>query len=358
MAELDIGKTTTYAETKPQFGVSPKDLDTYGETQGENYWDFEETAQRWGYYKSIPELKKAIDALAIWTIGKGYNTDTGTELILDYLQGWGEDCVNSLLWNMFVTMKVQGDSFAEIVRADNGRLINLKPICPSRVRIVVGKNGLIKRYDIKQRDKNYKPFKKENILHLCNDRVGDEIHGTSVIEVCKWVIDARNEAMHDFRKVLHRNVVPVRIVEVDTDDRLKIQAFQEQYKRAVGSAEVLVIPKGTVSMTADTIKIENPMAWIQYLENFFYQAVGIPRVIATSQDYTEAGSKIGYLTFEPVYTWEQKKLEKDLWNQLGIKLVFNRPPSLKEDVQSGDAKNTGQTGFQPKDTQVNEEGRD
>jgi hypothetical protein len=79
----------------------------------------------------------------------------------------------------------------------------------------------------------------------------------------------------------------------------------------------------------------------------------VPRVIATSENYSEASSKIGFLTFEPTYTNEQTLLEANLWSQLGLRLTFNRPPSLMNTLQSSEAKNTGQTNFQPKDMYSN-----
>jgi len=49
---------------------------------------------------------------------------------------------------------------------------------------------------------------------------------------------------------------------------------------------------------------------------------------------------------------EQKLLEEDLWNQLGIKITFERPASMAPDMAMNEAKNTSQTSFQPKDAQV------
>jgi hypothetical protein len=354
MSELDVSKSTTTntSSSVSDYSVDLKALDTTGYAQDETTWTFSEATQNYGYYKQIPELKKAIDALAIWTAGKGYDTDVGTQVILENLEGWGKDTFNSIIQNMIVVKKIIGDSFAEIVRNDKGSLINLKPISPERMRIIVGKNGIIKRYE-QLTANGFKKFEPYEIFHLCNDRIGDEIHGTSVITACKWVIDARNEAMTDYRKVLHRNVVPVRIIEIDTDDTVKRNALITQYEEAIKMGEVLVIPKGTVEITETQIKIQDPIAWIQYLENFFYQAVGVPRVIATSENYSEASSKIGFLTFEPTYTNEQTLLEANLWSQLGLRLTFNRPPSLMNTLQSSEAKNTGQTNFQPKDMYSN-----
>lgn len=349
MAQYDIGKSTTtdIGGKLDDYEVDSYSLD-FASTQDETGHTFSKASEYFGYYKNIPELKKAIDALATWTVGIGWNTDTITKVELEHVTGWGEDSFQSIIWNMIVTKKIIGDSFAEIIK-EGDLLINIKPISPERMKIITGKNGMIKRYEYQQSDGGWKKFKPEKILHLCNDRVGDEIHGTSVIEACKWVIDARNEALSDKRLIEHRNRA-LGIAYYDTDDTGKINYANSQIEKAVKKGEMLGLPKETVQIAEFPNKTTtDKIAWIQYLEGFFYQAVGIPRVIATSQDYTEAASKVGFLTFEPVYTSEQQLLEQDLWNQLGIKITFNRPPSLGGTMQASEVKNTGQTGFQPTD---------
>lgn len=350
MAELDIAATSrTNIGTTADFSVDSKQLDQAG-IQKETYYDYPNSAQYLGYYKTIPELKKAIDALAIWTVGKGLETDIETQVILDHLSGWGEDTYQTIFKNLIIQKKVFGDAFAEIVKQDDV-IVNLKPLYAGDMRVVVDTNGVIIRYEQRPPNKNGKiqTFDPEQILHLCNDRVANEIHGVSVIECCKWVIDARNEVLQDHRKVIHRNVVPVRIIEIDTDNVTKRNALISEYEDAIKKGEVLIVPKGTVEIKDNNIQIQDPLAWITYLENFFYQAVGVPRVIASSQDYSEASSKVGYLTFEPIYTSEQTEFEADIWNKLFLRIKFNRPPSLGSFMANSEAKNTGQTGFQPND---------
>ena len=61
---------------------------------------------------------------------------------------------------------------------------------------------------------------------------------------------------------------------------------------------------------------------------------------------------MGYLTFEPTYTEEQTLLESDLWNQLAIKLKFNRPPSLSGMMRQDEIKNSGMLGMQQNETEM------
>jgi hypothetical protein len=351
MAQLDVSKAAvTDTSGLADYSVSSQVLDS-PQDQKETYWDFPNAPENLGYYKTIPELKKAIDALAIWTVGKGLETDGITKAQLELINGWGEDSFLSICENMIVQKKVFGDGFAEIIE-EGDRLVNLKPLYAGDMRVIVNKQGIIIRYEHRVGKNAPRTLMPKNVLHLCNDRIASQIHGTSVIEACKWVIDARNEALTDHRIVIHRNRVPVRIIEVDTDNTRKRNALITEYQEAIKKGEVLVIPKGTVEIKDNTVNIQDPIAWITYLENFFYQAVGIPRVIATSENYTEAASKVGYLTFEPIYTREQTLLEADAYSQLALRFKFNRPPSLMGVMQESEAKNTGQLGIQPNEVQA------
>ena len=152
--------------------------------------------------------------------------------------------------------------------------------------------------------------------------------------------------MADKRIILHRSTI--RIIEVDADDSTRLSTLKTQYAEAIKNGEVLLVPKDNVSFpNVPPISTAEHSEWIRYLENFFYQAVGVPKIIlGGSQEFTEASSKIGYLTFEQPYMTEQRLLEQDIFLQLGLTITFNRPVSLKEAVQESEAANTGQVGFQ------------
>ena len=352
MAELNMNASTTTGLTGAvdNYSVASQTLDQA--SQNDTYYDYPDAKQQLGYYKTIPELKKAIDALATWAVGKGFTTTIKTLSTFDFVNGWGEDSPSSIFWNLIVQKKVFGDAFAEIIRDEKGGLNNIKPLFTGDMRVIVGENGIIKGYE-QRTNNNGEPikFKPREILHLVNDRVGNEIHGVSVIDACKWVIDARNEALTDYRKIRHRQLA-MGVLYVDSDNQTKINSITSQYQDAVNKGEVLVLPKDVASLEDGSKTTDNPIQWITYLENFFYQAVGIPRVIATSENFTEASSKVGYLTFEPIYTREQVDLEADLLSQVGIRLKFNRPPSLSGMMQDSEEKNTGQTGFQPSEVKA------
>ncbi len=115
-----------------------------------------------------------------------------------------------------------------------GSLVNLKPLAPDSIVVVANRKGRVKRYEQVNKYLGTQPlkFRPEQILHLSRKRLADEMHGISIIPSVKWIIEARNEAMSDWKRVLHRNIDPLWIFHLDTDDTTKIAAFKTKMDAA------------------------------------------------------------------------------------------------------------------------------
>lgn len=353
--DLSVATTTDLAGKTGEFSVNLINLDEPNTGKGETYWYNSDFAKYMGYYKTIPELKSAIDSMVMWTVGRGWVAgDKLTQLRLESIRGWGEDSFQAIMQNHETITMINGDAYTEIIRNEQGTLINLKPLNPANIRHVVDEKGLIKGYDIISGKVRLKRLKPQQVLHSTENRVGNEIHGVSKVESVRWIIDARNEAMHDLRRIMHRSTI--RVLYVDEEDTSRLSNLRTQYREGIKNGDVLILPvkKGEAEFEDLTIPpTEAFLNWIRYLENLFYKEVGVPEVIlGGSQQYTEASSKVGYLTFEQPYMTRQRLLEADLWHQVGIKVKFLRPQSLKDDLQKDEEKNTGQTGVQANEVNV------
>lgn len=324
-------------------------------------------AQYLGYYKQIPELQVAIDAVATWTVGKGFEADEPTTTLLDTISGWGKDTFNSILENLIRTYHIGGDAFAEIIRDDNKIIINLKPLDPGVMKTVVNRQGRIIRYEQINKVKSetrIKKFQPEQIFHLSRNRVADEIHGQSIISAVEKIILMRNEIMDDWRRVLHRNIDPVTIYHLDTDDPGEIATFKKIADTARGKGENLYIPKGAVEIDKDALAPNeslNPLATIELLNQYFFQAVGVPDIIVgSSKVLTEASAKIAYLAFEQRIKEEQLFVEEEMLAQLNIEIKLVFPASLKNELISDEPQEPeveAPTGVEPNDTTAETEGR-
>lgn len=340
MPETDIGEAlaTDLTNAITDFSVDAQDTD--GPTgQKEFTYQIVDWSQWLGYYKEIPELQTAVDAKANWTMGAGFTSDEITELILTSIKGHGKDSFNSILANMIRTYTIGGDAFAEIIRDEDGILINIKPLDPGSIVIVGDSKGRIKRYEqVSRVSKDVKKFRPDQILHLSRKRIADEIHGISVIPAVENIILMRNEAMSDWKRVLHRNVEPLWIFHLDTDDTSKISAFKTKMDAARASGENMYIPKGAVVpelvATAQNASL-NPLAWINQLNDYFFQAVNVPQIIiGNSKEFTDASGKIVYLSYEQSVKGEQLYVEEQILGQLNIEIHLTFPASLRTDAIS------------------------
>lgn len=359
MPETNINSAVSSNLTTAMTDFSVDKQSTDGlSSSGETTWTNAKWSQYLGYYKEIPELNGVIDARGIWTVGKGYTSDAATEMLLDTFKGWGNDTFNGILENMIRTMWIGGDAFAEIIRDDEGILINLKSLDPSSIMIVVNQQGIIQRYEqitkIKSPNKKFKP---EQIFHLTRNRIADEIHGTGVAEKLANIILMRNEAMADYKQVMHWFVKPRWIFHLDTDDSVKIAAFKRKYDKANAEGENMYIPKGAVVPELQAVSANatlNPQSWIDSLNDYFYEAAQTPKfIVGNSKGFTEASEKIGYLAFQQSVEKDQLYVEEQVLSQLNLFINLEFPASLENELLSDKMKD-GPEQFVPSDTTAGE----
>lgn len=351
----EVASDLTNAMT--DYSVDTAVLDT-PDDQKEFRWTNDKWSQYLGYYEKIPELNATINAKATWTIGKGFDSNEITTMILGAIEGTGNDTFNTILANMIRVYHIGGDSFAEIIRDEEGTLLNLKPLDPANITIIFNKQGQILRYEQSSKIKENKPlsFKPEQIFHLARNRLADEVHGKSLISPIEDIILMRNEAMTDWKRVLHRNIDPLWIFHLDTDDQTKINQFKSKMDSARGKGENMYIPKGAIVpelvSTASNSSL-NPLSWIDALNNYFFQATGVPDIIlGGSRALTEASAKIAYLAFQQTIEGEQLYIEEAVLSQLNLEINLIFPASLENELLSDNKKDGELTASQPNDTAV------
>ncbi len=345
---LDIGKTTLsdMENVVKDITIAAKSTEGAGDQEETEYFNYNWT--KWfGIYKTIPEVKIAFDMRAIWTIGNGFKADPETTTILDHVSGWGNDTFNLILRNMIVTKRIGGDAFSEIIRdANSGTLLNLKPLDPGSMKIVVNRKGIIIRYEQINKvgkDRVSIKFKPDEIFHLVNKRIADEIHGVSDIEALNDIINASNSSFKISEDIVKKYAKPRLMTALDTDDQVKIDAFVKKFDDATNKGENLFYPKGSVDtpivLSVPANSSLNILPWREHLRNYFYQVVGIPQIVlGNAAEFSESSAKIAYLAFEQSVDDEQNDIEAQVWNQLGLRIELSFPASLRNELLSDEAK--------------------
>lgn len=304
-------------------------------------------SQYWGYFNKVPELKNALLLKAMWVIGLGYKTDPETEVILENITGWGKDTFKDILYNLDVVSRLNGDAYAEIIRGNDGTLLNLKPLAPDSIKIIVDRKGIIKRYEQTYRIGSKSGVRKiaiENMLHICHNRLADQIHGVSDVVAVEDVILAEQESFADMKMLSHFQARPFILFKLKTDDEAKINTFISKVNTLRNKGEDMFIPDDENVLSYEVVQV-NPsnllLAWRDDMRNKFYRTIGLPQVVASGGGQsTESESKVIYLAFEQIVKHEQKNLENQLWNQLGLKINLIHP-TLIGDLLGLDEKKDG-----------------
>lgn len=356
----DIGNAqiSDMTNTVKDIEVSARDTDG-AFAQDETEWQNTKWTTYYGYYLSIPELKQAIDTRKTWTLGAGWTSPVvADEVTFEGISGNGTQTFNQVLGDMIIIRRINGDSYSEIIDDANGNLRNLKPLNPGRVKIVFGKNGILKRYEYNNSDGSWVKIAKEKMFHLVNKKVADSIHGISDIEVVEKIIAARNEGFDLMRRIMRRFVEPKFLAEVDHSDPVKIKAFMNLIDESVNTGNHIGYPKG--SMKLDLLAVPsnatlNPLPWFNHLKDYFFQVVGIPQIImGSSGEFTESTAKIAFTAFEQSVKEEQRDIEEQIWRQLHKRIELNVAVTLRNELITDTAKDGANQamGIQPNDVTV------
>ena len=351
---INSAEASDLSNAMTNYSVDPQH--TEGATdQKETEWMNTNWADWLGYYKTIPELASVIDAKATWTIGKGFTADPLTEMLLDTIRGNGKDTFNTILENAIRTYNIGGDSYTEIIRDRAGILLNLKPLDPEVMKHISSQKGRIIRFEQVSKIPGKKPkrFKPEQIFYLPRNRLADEMHGQAVTGRLAEIILMKNEAMADYKTIMHRFVKPRWIFHLDTDDPTEIAAFKAKNDAANENGENMYVPKDVVVpelMAVSPNSSLNPLTWIDMLDAKFYEAAQVPKIIVGGTGgFTEAAVKIAYLAFQQTIEEEQLFIEEQVLAQLNLLINLEFPASLENELLS-DKKKDGAENIDPSET--------
>ena len=316
--------------------------------QEETEWQNDKWYIYWSYFNTIPKLKNAILMKAIWNVGKGYEADQRTMSILDEINGWGKDTFKDIIFNMEVIRRVGGDAFAEIIRdPDTAALLNLKPLDPGTIKIIVNRQGRIIRYEQTNKVKNnIKKFEPDQIFHLSNNRLADQIHGISDIESLEKQILADDKLFDNIDQIVKNQARPFIIFKMKTDNRTKITTFANKIRELRSLGEDVFVPDDENLLSWEVVQV-NPseiiLNWRSELRNEFYRAIGLPQIVpGGGGQSTESEAKVIYLAFEQLVEHDQMFLEYQIRKQLALTINFIHPASLRKDLEQDAQKDANQ----------------
>lgn len=317
----------------------------------------------WGIFNAISDVQSGLLMKGVWNTGRGYEADPATKIILDNITGWGKEGFEEILFNLDVVRSIGGDSYGEIVRDnETGRIVNIKCLEPRNISSVVNGQGILIYYEQTSKIPFLKFFKKkairkipiEDMFHLTANRLADQIHGISKIAAVERNVTAQNQNFKDVNQLMHHQVRPFLIFKWKTDDEDKIKEMKERIDSLRNLGEDLHLPADDDVLEIQEVKINLSdiiFTWRNDTRNEFYRHFGLPLVIFGSGGSTESGGKMEMFAHETVFTADQRYLERQVWQQLGLKITLNSPVGLSQNLLSDEAKDKAQgQEVQPQDT--------
>jgi hypothetical protein len=361
MATLRTGQTTDFSNQGTEFTVDSRDVD--GAQTKETYY-IPQFAKWNGFYRAIPELRSVINKFASWTFGRRIIVDEKNKAKLDKIRGIGKESARSVLKNCWITAMICGDSYAHIIKDEQGRMTNLKPLNNGKIANVANTDGIIIGFEQDLGGGNSIRYDADEIYHLMFMREADEMHGIPFPEALVVLIESRNEGIADLRTLYHRTVKPILFYEAETEDTTKLSSLEDTINNAFKKSESIVIAKGVVGEIKRSSQPQfagndiNSLAYIKFLVRMFITSVGMPEVVmGWGEETTEASAKVIITSYEQEI-WDMKIYNEEAAEiQLNIKFTIEPAPSLMDELKQDKAKDGPETPEKPKDKKLNSKGK-
>lgn len=295
-----------------------------------------------GIYRSIPEARSTIDTWCNWIIGKKIIMDDKTKKITDRIKGNRSDTFRKILRNMKRVSKICGDAYAEQMHDKANRLINLKPLNPGTIRIESSGGGIINKYSQISNPINPEvlhTFKPEQIFHISNDRIADEIHGIPELEKTYNIMKWKHQSMGDLATMFHRYIFPILEIYAKTDDPVELAHIQDIYDKSVKNVENRIIPDGVVEKV-DRVSIPqystlDPLPWQKFLRSYWTETSNVPDIIrGKSDEVSLAAGKLNVFAYKEKIIMEQLEYQEEIKAQLGFDVKFEAPPDLDVEIDN------------------------
>ncbi len=296
-----------------------------------------------GLYRNVAELRSIVDVPSKWIVGKKLIMSDATKKIVERWRGNGIDTPRKILTNIKRTSKIGGDCYSEIVRDKAKRIINLKILDPGTIQIVANDLGIITKYQQVSRKPNQpvievlNDWEPDEIFHIANERIADEIHGIPESEKLQKIIKIKHQGMDDHTVVLHRYGKPTFFYEANTDDETELAAITTTINNAVKNFENVVVPKDTLTNIERTstphFSIPDPVPWFNFVRSYFTESSGVPDLIrGKSDEVSLAAGKLNYLGYKEKIIMEQLEYSEEIKAQLGLDISFEEPVEIDIEI--------------------------
>ena len=300
--------------------------------------------KKWhGIYRKIPEARSTIDLWAKWIVGKEIKFKSKYQKeICDRIRGNGNQTFRTILINHKRVSKICGDSFLEKIRDKAGRLINLKMLNPGTIKVNANNYGIIKSYEQISSNKTdnkqiFHTWTPEEIFHISNDNIADEIHGIPELEKTYDIMKWKSQCMNITSVVFFRYIQPILDIYAKTDDPAELATLAALYDKSIKNFENRIIPAGAIDkierVSVPQYSTLDPLPWLKFLRSYYTEASNCPDLIrGKSEEVSLAAGKLNYVGWKEKIIIEQTEYAEQIKASLGIEVKFEAPVDIDLEI--------------------------
>lgn len=350
MALVDPTQAITTATNDISYaaGQEPwnKNLDSFNiaskETESTTYqcdWN------KWhGIYRKIPEARSTIDLECKWIIGKEITFKKANQKeIADRIRGNGNQTFRKILMNHLRVSKIGGDSYLEKIRDKANRLINIKILNPGTIRVEANSKGMIKLYaqivtnNLTKETKVFQTWQPDEIWHLSNDNIADEIHGIPELEKTYDIMKWKSQCMNITSVIFFRYIAPILEIYANTDDPTELAAIKTLYDTSIKNFENRIIPKGAIDkverVSVPQYSTLDPLPWLKFLRSYYTESSNCPDLIrGKSDEVSLAAGKLNYVGWKEKIIFKQLEFAEEIKANIGFDIEFEEPIEIDVEI--------------------------
>ncbi len=300
-----------------------------------------------GIYRKIPEARSTIDLECKWIIGKKISMSDNAKKITDRIRGNGNQTFRKILMNHLRVSKICGDSYLEKIKDKAGRIINLKMLNPGTIKVQANNKGMITKYEQVSSNQSIEKstvlqtWQPDEIWHLMNDNIADEIHGIPELEKTYDIMKWKSQCMNITSVIFFRYIAPILEIYANTDDPTELAAIVALYDKSIKNFENRVIPKGAIDkverVSVPQYSTLDPLPWLKFLRSYYTESSNCPDLIrGKSDEVSLAAGKLNYVGWKEKIIFKQLEFAEEIKANLGIEVEFEEPIEIDVEIARTD----------------------
>lgn len=280
-------------------------------------------------YRESALVNAAVNTLVDMTIGVGYFTECGDSKAKEIVDSYAEQVnLDEILRVTCRNMLIFG--FAPVERWW-GSTLQLKPLPPQSVYVMMDEEGEIKKYQQKTWSGQFIDFQPDEIIWFAHNTYPGNPYGIGLVEPIYTIIKYKDEILKDICKIVHRYASPLNIWVTRTD----IAPLKAAVEEREPDEDIFIGRANPEDIQIKTLEMDPRGRYTDYLEVInqeIYEALQAP-LLTYLRNATEASARVQLEVIQRhidgIQRYIKRKVEGEIFRPLIEKVGLVEVPRLR-----------------------------